>query len=150
MVLVQLASATFTVPPTGGSLSVYVYAGNEESAKKQLAALVALDRTMAGMLANSMGVLTNWLTEDYKQELQAMFATTDATAEPDAAVEAPRAEFSDQDVTRILRAYEKQIEALQNLMADPRSIPKKCELSPPTEFRDQLNQQLMPLSFRRA
>jgi tetratricopeptide (TPR) repeat protein len=126
----------------------YVYAGDEESAKEQLAALIVLDRTMAGMLANSMDVLTNWLTEDYKQELQAMFATTDATAEPDAAAEAPPAEFSDQDVTRILRAYEKQIEALQNLMADPRSIPKKCALSPPTEFRDQLKQQLMPLSFR--
>jgi tetratricopeptide (TPR) repeat protein len=126
----------------------YVYAGDEESAKEQLAALIMLDRTMAGMLAHAMDELTGWMTEDYKQELQSMFASTKVQPMPEAPVEPLPAEFSDQEVARILGTYERQTEALQNLMADPRSVPKECKFSPPTEFRDQLKQQLVPLTFR--
>lgn len=128
----------------------YIYAGEENSAKEQLAALIALDPTMAGMLANSMDALTNWLTEDYRQELQSMLATTVATAGPEAAVEASLAEFSDQDIARILVAYEEQIEALQDLLADPKSRPEACELEASTEILDRLKEKLMPLSFVRV
>ena len=59
----------------------YIYAGDEKSAKEQLAELIKLDPTMAGMLANSMDVLTDWLTEEYKQELRSMFDAANTTGE---------------------------------------------------------------------
>jgi tetratricopeptide (TPR) repeat protein len=59
----------------------YIYAGDEKSAKEQLAALIMLDPTMAGMLANSMDALTDWLTEEYKRELQSMFDAANAAGE---------------------------------------------------------------------
>jgi tetratricopeptide (TPR) repeat protein len=59
----------------------YIYAGDEKSAKEQLDVLIMLDPTMAGMLANSMDVLTDWLTEEYKRELQHMFDAANAAGE---------------------------------------------------------------------
>jgi hypothetical protein len=127
----------------------HIYAGDEAAAKQQLAALIKLDPTMAGMLANSMDVLTNWLTEEYRQELQSMFPAATATDEPNGQITNAYAEFSDQEVARILEAYEKQIAVLQNLMANPNSRPKACELQAPMEFRNQLKEELTPLSFVR-
>lgn len=126
----------------------YIYAGDEESAKEQLAALIRLDPTQAGMLADSMDVLTDWLTADYKQELQAMFAASTATDDQAAPAKVEHQKFSDQEVSRVLQAYEKQIVTLQNLMADPSSLPKACQISPPADLGEQLKVKLMPLSFR--
>ncbi len=128
----------------------YIYARKEDLAKKALSALIALDPTMAGMLVHVMDELTNWVTEDYKQELETVFAAAHAKGEPDAAAETPPAEFSDQDVARILGAYEKQIEALQKLIADPGLRPEACEGQAPQEIRNQLMERLMPLSFVRV
>ena len=127
----------------------YIYAGEEKSAKDQLAALIALDLTAAGMLAHVMGELTGWMTEEYQQELQSMFAATKVQPILEAPVEALPAQFSDQDVARILDAYEDQIEALQNLMADPKLSPETCGLEASTEMSNQLREELMPLSFVR-
>lgn len=127
----------------------YVYAGDEEAAKKQLARLVELDLTMAGMLANAMDMLTDWLTEDYQQELQAMLEVAGPETKPEAPREAAPAAFSDQELARIRAAYEKQIEALRNLVTDPSALPGTCGLEAPIELRDQLKQKLMPLSFIR-
>ena len=127
----------------------YIYAGEEESAKGQLAALIALDPTMAGMLAHAMDELTGWMTEEYQQELQSMFAAANVRPAPAAPVEALPAVFSDQDVTRLQGAYEKHIEALQTLMADPRTRPEACRSAAPTEISDQLKENLAPLSFIR-
>jgi len=126
----------------------YIYAGDEQSAKEQLAALIMLDPTQSGMLVNSMDVLTDWLTEDYKQELQSMFEAAPATSDQVAPAKVEYEKFSAQDVSRILKAYEKQTLTLQNLMADPSSLPDACQISPPVDLREQLREKLMPLSFR--
>ena len=127
----------------------YIYAGDEAAAKEQVAALTALDPTMAGMLAHVMDELTDWMTEEYKKELQSLFAASDVQPMLEASVEALPAQFSDQDVARILGAYDKQIEALQDLMADPKSRPEACRREAPAEVSNELKGELMPLSFVR-
>jgi hypothetical protein len=127
----------------------FVHAGEEELAKEQLAALLALDPTLAGMLAHAMDELTTWMTEDYRQELGTMFAATPVSPVPETPNEALPAEFSDEDVARILSAYEQQIDALRSLIADPNSLPKACERKAPAELQNQLKETLIPLSFVR-
>lgn len=129
----------------------YIHADEEESAKEQLAALILLDPTGATpILVNAMAMIRpDWLTEAYRIELESLLAAATSVVGRTAPVKGEYKEFSDQDVARILRAYEKQIEALKKLIADPRVIPEACEGYPSTAVTDQLKEQLVPLSFLR-
>jgi tetratricopeptide (TPR) repeat protein len=128
----------------------HIYAGDEESAKDQLETLIERDPPMAGMLAHTMEVVTDWLTEDYMKELQAKSAAAGPATEPETSAEVAPAEFSAEDIARILGAYEKQIEALQSLIADPGPLPETCKRRAPTESMTRLAEELRPLSFVRV
>lgn len=96
----------------------YIRADDEANAKKQLAEVVALDAQGAGpVLVDVMAHLKpEWLTEEYGEELSAVFARhlpeDDETPEPPDDYPA----FSAEEVAAILSAYAEQVAAIRTLI----------------------------------
>jgi len=124
----------------------YIYADDEIAAKKQLAKVVALDpRGAAAVLVGVIAHLKpSWLTEEYAEELAAVFPMP--LPEDDESREAPKEypNFTPEESAAILSAYEKQIGVIGSLI-DGRTDMGAAK----TRYNEsrEIQQQLRSLSF---
>ena len=123
---------------------IYLYIDDEAATKRQIAALIPLHVPMASIFIHELDhVKPEWLTEEYRDELEELFAAHTTPRDKSEVLE-----FTGQEIDRILEAYSRQIAALKSLLDDvPEIIPAECEARLPDQVPEQWREKMLPLGI---
>jgi tetratricopeptide (TPR) repeat protein len=121
-------------------IGIYIHIDDEEATKRQIEALIPLHVPIASFLIHQLDHMKpEWLTEEYGDELQKLFA---AHATP--RKEPEILEFTGQEVDQILGAYSEEIAALKSLLDDvPEIFPADCEGRVSDQITGQLREKML-------